>query len=205
MLNPFTHRKVLKNGVPGKAMIVTMGALDRGATSFNLPMTLQVYVEGWVPYEVHEEWWVNARDTVALSGWIPVRVDPEERDTVAIDWDTLRETHEQQEQARKQALASSGPVADIDALGGLGGLGGPNVTFQSREIDLTQNPEAAEQVLQALGLGGAGVSFAQQPAPQQPADDDPIARLERLAALKASGILTEEEFQQQKRRILGES
>ena len=79
MLNPFTHRKVLKTGVPGKAMIVTMGALDRDATNFNLPMTLQVYVEGWVPYEVHEEWWVSAKDTVALSDWIPVKVDPEER------------------------------------------------------------------------------------------------------------------------------
>ena len=181
MLNPFTHRKVLKNGVPGKALIVTMGALDRGGgISFNLPMTLQVYVEGWVPYEVHEEWWVNARDTVALSGWIPVKVDPEERDKVAIDWDTLRETHARQEEARKQALAASGPVPDIDALGGLGGLG-PNVTVQVHEIDLTPS------------------------APAAPPDDDPIARLERLAALKASGVLTDEEFQQQKRRILSES
>ena len=41
MLNPFAHRKILKKGLPGKATIVSMGALDRGGTSFNLPMTLQ--------------------------------------------------------------------------------------------------------------------------------------------------------------------
>jgi hypothetical protein len=29
-----------------------MGALDRGGTSFNLPMTLQVYVEGLTPYKL---------------------------------------------------------------------------------------------------------------------------------------------------------
>lgn len=197
MLNPLTHRKVLRKGVPGKATIVSMGALDRGGTSFNLPMTLQVYVEGWTPYEVEDQWMVKAKDTITLSGWIPVRVDPDERDKVAIDWETLRERHEQEETARRQALAASGPVADLDALGG------PNVTFQSQEIDLTQNPEAAEQVMQMLGLSGAGVSFEQAP-PTAPASEDPIARLERLAALKASGVLTEEEFQQQKRRILSE-
>jgi hypothetical protein len=208
MLNPLTHRKVLKKGVPGKATIVSMGALDRGGTSFNLPMTLQVYVEGWTPYEVQDQWMVKAKDTIALSGWIPVKVDPDERDKVAIEWDALREQHAQNEAARRQALAASGPVTNLDALGGA------DVTFQSQEIDLTQNPEAAEQVMQMLGqmgLSDANVVFEGQPrqpgqapaAPSAaPANDDPIARLERLAALKASGVLTEEEFQQQKRRIL---
>jgi Short C-terminal domain len=199
MLNPLTHRKVLRKGVPGKATIVSRGALDRGGTTFNLPMTLQVYVEGWTPYEVEDQWMVKAKDTITLSGWIPVRVDPDERDKVAIDWETLRERHEQEEAARRQALAASGPVTNLEAVGG------PNVTFESQEIDLTQNPEAAEQVMQMLGLSGAQVSFEQAPAASpQPASEDPIARLERLAALKASGVLTEEEFQQQKRRILSE-
>jgi hypothetical protein len=202
MLNPLTHRKVLKKGVPGKATIVSMGALDRGGTSFNLPITLQVYVEGWTPYEVSDQWMVKARDTITLSGWIPVKVDPDDREKVAIEWDELRERHEQEEAARRQALAASGPVTNLDALGGPGMLGNATVNFQgAQEIDLTQNPEAAEQVMQMLGLSGAQVSFEQAPA-QQAASEDPIARLERLAALKASGVLTEEEFQQQKRRIL---
>jgi hypothetical protein len=189
VLNPFTHRKVLKHGVPGRATIVEMGALDREATLFNLPMTLQVHVEGWTPYEVEGQWMVSAKDTVGLSGWIPVKVDPEDHDKVAIDWDGVQASYEQHVDARRQALAQ-------------GGLGGANVTFQSQEIDLTQNPEAAARVMQALGLSGANVGFGQQ----SPAgDDDPIARLERLGALKASGVLTEDEFQAQKRRILGES
>jgi hypothetical protein len=41
------------------------------------------------------------------------------------------------------------------------------------------------------------------PAPAAPAQEDVIAQLERLGALKAQGILTEEEFQAQKAKLLG--
>ena len=49
--------------------------------------------------------------------------------------------------------------------------------------------------------------YAQQqaPAPAQPADPtgDRIAQLKELGELKAQGVLTEEEFAAEKRRILG--
>ena len=42
------------------------------------------------------------------------------------------------------------------------------------------------------------------PPPAAPvAQEDPIAQLERLGALKAQGLLTEEEFNAQKAKILG--
>jgi hypothetical protein len=50
---------------------------------------------------------------------------------------------------------------------------------------------------------GEQVTYAQ---PQQAAPDpqeDTIAQLERLGALKDQGVLTEEEFQTQKAKILG--
>lgn len=40
---------------------------------------------------------------------------------------------------------------------------------------------------------------------QPPPSDDPVDRLERLAALKDRGLITDEEFEQPKRRILGET
>jgi hypothetical protein len=129
MLNPLTHRKILKKGKPGRANIVTMGALDRGGTSFNLPMTLHVYVEGMTPYEVRDQWMVKAKDTVALSGTIPVKVDPEDQSRVAIDWDGLREQYRREEDERRRALAAQGPVTDpaaaaagFEALGGMAGM-----------------------------------------------------------------------------------
>ena len=41
------------------------------------------------------------------------------------------------------------------------------------------------------------------PAPAPAPASDPIDQLERLATMKAQGILTDEEFQTQKQRILG--
>jgi hypothetical protein len=59
-----------------------------------------------------------------------------------------------------------------------------------------------------LGSGAAEPSAAAPVAPPPsppgaPTDDDTVAELERLARLRASGALTDEEFQQAKRRVLG--
>jgi hypothetical protein len=194
MLNPLTHRKILKKGMPGRATIVEMGALDRGGTSFNLPMTLQVHVEGITPYEVEDQWMVKAKDTVGLSGTIPVMVDREHQDKVAIDWEGVRAQYEQEKAARQQALAS-------------GGIGGATVTIGEGEvIDASANPQLAEQLSQALGQIGI-TTDPQQAAgsgsQEADAGDDTLSQLERLSALRASGALTEDEFEQQKRRILG--
>jgi hypothetical protein len=53
----------------------------------------------------------------------------------------------------------------------------------------------------------AAQTHSQQPvqvaATPAPPEEDKYAQLERLAALKAQGILTEEEFQAEKAKILG--
>jgi putative oligomerization/nucleic acid binding protein len=53
-----------------------------------------------------------------------------------------------------------------------------------------------------VGTSGVQVVSTQNAAAAQP---DPISQLERLAALRQSGALTDAEFEQQKRRILGQS
>ena len=45
--------------------------------------------------------------------------------------------------------------------------------------------------------------YAPPPAPPGNGADDPIAQLKELAELRQQGILTDEEFAQQKARILG--
>jgi hypothetical protein len=133
-------------------------------------MTLQVHVEGRTPYEVEDQWMVKAKDTVALSGWIPVRVDSDDPERVAIDWDGVREQYER----------GKGALAGVD----------PGALAQ------------AEQALSAMGinvdLSDAVVTTYGAP----PAEEDAISKLERLAALHAGGALTDEEFAEQKRRVL---
>jgi hypothetical protein len=223
VLNPLTHRKILKKGRPGRGTIVSMGALDRGATSFNLHLTLQVFVEGMTPYEVSDQWMVKAKDCIGLSGSIPIKVDPDEPEKVAIDWETLRDDVAQHEEQRRASLAAMGPV-------GAGGFPAQVTQAPTPALDIRNDPELRAKLEALLGrelTPGSTVQVAQgdpmlqmqilqtiqqhrmekataaaAPAPASDGDDM-ISQLERLSALRASGALTEAEFEAQKARVLG--
>ena len=72
------------------------------------------------------------------------------------------------------------------------------VNRRQAEKNVRAYSDASQQVQ------GQQVVYAQQPqqAAPDPHEDD-ISQLERLGALKDQGILTEEEFQAQKAKILG--
>jgi hypothetical protein len=244
MINPLTHRKILKNGTPGRAAIVAIGTMERGSTSFNLPMTLQVHVQGIVPYEVEDQWMVKARDAEALSGSIPVKIDPDEHDRVAIDWDLLREEFAREKEARRAALAAQGPVGTSwpgsDPFAGAAPTPGDGAAQGvTPVIDMRNDPELRRKIEEVLGrelIPGSTETIAtedpmlqlrimqvvqehmaqlagQAPvgtATQAPgvtgsgqAGEDSLARLERLAALRAAGALTDAEFEAEKRKIIG--
>ena len=61
------------------------------------------------------------------------------------------------------------------------------------------------QMMQAMTAMQAAQAQAAQAPPTPPASNDPVDRLERLAALKDRGLINDDEFEQQKRRILGET
>ena len=63
----------------------------------------------------------------------------------------------------------------------------------------------AEMQQQAMAAMQAAEAQVAQAPPTPPASNDPVDRLERLAALKDRGLITDDEFEQQKRRILGET
>ena len=50
---------------------------------------------------------------------------------------------------------------------------------------------------------GEQVTYVPPPEPAHPQQEDVITQLERLGALKAQGILTEEEFAAEKAKLLG--
>ena len=69
-----------------------------------------------------------------------------------------------------------------------------------RQAIADPNAFRAEMMHRAAEMQQAALNAAQaaQTAP------DPIDRLERLAALKDRGLLTDDEFERQKRKVLGE-
>jgi hypothetical protein len=73
---------------------------------------------------------------------------------------------------------------------------------QGREAEYEQDERLA-----ALESQQAAAAYAPPPAAAAPAaggiSSDAIAKLEQLAQLKDSGVISEEEFDVQKRRLLG--
>lgn len=97
MINPFTHRRILKKGAPAEAVVLQMSPLPaRGQHSafVNLAMTLQVQIEGEDAYRVEDQWLVKPREANYLTrGPIPVKVDRSNGGKVAIEWKGVRERY----------------------------------------------------------------------------------------------------------------
>ncbi|OBB67964.1 SHOCT domain-containing protein [Mycobacterium sp. 852014-50255_SCH5639931] len=66
------------------------------------------------------------------------------------------------------------------------------------------DPTAFREEMMRRGAEMQQQAFGAMEAAQTQQGADPIERLERLAALKDRGLLTDEEFEQQKRKILGD-
>lgn len=87
---------------------------------------------------------------------------------------------------REAARDEGGPkVLKAAAVGGTAYYAGKKIS-ENRQEDQTDAPDA---------------TYAPAPAPA--ATDDTLSQLERLSTLKSQGILTDEEFQAEKAKILG--
>ena len=94
-----------------------------------------------------------------------------------------------------QASAQIQSMGNVGAMGNMPGNPAASGNAQTRPADFGAiGGITAAATMGALG----GASAANQPQP----GTDPVTQLERLAALRNSGALTEEEFAAQKRRVL---
>ena len=109
-LNPFKNRGLLKRGTAARATIVwvdphTWRQDHDSVARYNIKMRLRIEAEGLEPYETEDQWMVRDRLLDGEGQSIPVRIAPEDRDAVAIDWDTL----ESERSARIEAATEGAP------------------------------------------------------------------------------------------------
>ena len=186
----------MKDPVRGMAQVVSCSAWTEGIMQ-NCHMNLIVHADG-VPATavelnklVHNQKWPSPGMT------LPVTVDRANPQKVKVEWDELQDSRDRTRQsAQDMAAAMRGeqPAA---------GLGGAQVINLSGQ-DLSDLPEEKKQKLRMLGIPVPESPDA--PAPPAAADgdavDDRLEQLERLAKLKDQGVLTEAEFEAQKKQIL---
>jgi hypothetical protein len=82
-------KRLLAEGIPGKAVVREIGTPERGAAWFNLMLDLEVHPSTREPYRVANEYLVPAAVPLGPGVELPVRIDPNDRAKIAIDWDNV--------------------------------------------------------------------------------------------------------------------
>lgn len=189
----FSKLKGGGGGIRGTAQVTSCSQYQGRGIYSMCRMQLIVQGEGVAPTAVEFEGLVHRKRWPQPGMTLPVTVDAANPQNVSIEWD---EVPDSRDRSRANAEAMAAMMRGEGAA--VGGLGGAQV------INLSGGQLTEEQAakLRMLGIDPGAVQGAAAPAPK-PEPDDQLAKLERLGALRASGVLTEEEFEEQKRRLLG--
>ena len=166
----------MKDPVRGEAQVVSSTAHRGDGVWQNCRMQLVVQAEGVAATSVEHNELVHTRKWPSPGMTLPVTVDRSNPQKFKVEWDEVPDSRER-------------AAVNADALAAM--MRGETPPGAGIDID---------QLAARQGYG---------PAPPQEAVadsnddvDDQLARLAKLGQLRDSGVLTPEEFEQQKRRIL---
>ena len=201
--------KKIKDPVEGTAQVVAASAMPHEASAGRCTIHLVVSLPGREPYPTEITKIVKVKRWPFGGMQIPVTVDANDPGRMELHWDrvpTREEIARQQTQQLAAGMTGGGPGAPVDpgqlldslGLGGLlgqgGADGGPTIVVDGQVVagDPGRVDEAVARA-RAADTGDAAGSV----------DDDRLAALERLVALRDAGALSDEEFEAEKARVLG--
>jgi hypothetical protein len=207
MIRRATRAERLKReGIPGEGRILEM---TQTGTYVNqqprVRLKLRIEAPGVPAFEAEDTYTVPLIALGALTGGRALRVYLDRADPArfTIDWFG--------EGGRAPALASFGGAAPIDLNANPAAREAVLETLRSHgidpegSVDLRQRPAARAAVLDALARHGIdvahGVAAAAPTTSVQP-PATPLDRLQKLTELRQAGLITEDEFEKQKARIL---
>lgn len=228
----FDGFKRIKDPVRGSAQIVSSTRAPHNATSGNCRMHLVVTVPGHQAFAIDDEFIVKVKKWPSPGQTLPIVASQSDPTRFKILWDEIANWDDQAsaQAAQLAAAMNQQPPPPSDQQypqyqpGQPGQPGTPMVMINGRPA----TPEELQQyeAMTGMDLDGDGKIAGGAPAPadglqgliasamggmqpppldstnQPGAADDRVAALERLAALKDSGVITEAEFEAEKARIL---
>jgi hypothetical protein len=199
----------MQDPVKGTAQVVS-ASMNRGRGILQMcRMQLVVQADGVPPTAVSFSGLVHYDRWPAPGMALPVTVDRAEPQRISIDWDEVPSRAERSQQSAEGLAAMMRGEGGGAAGAPIGSAGGPMVVNVSGR-DLSQLSEEQKAKLRMFGIDpdvlaasqAAGGAVPPPPPTAEAQVDERLERLERLAKLKEQGVLTEEEFEEQKRRIL---
>ena len=189
----------MKDPVEGTAQIVSCTGYHEGVMA-NCRMHLVVQAEGVEATAVEHSALLHNRRWPHPGMTLPATVDRADPTNFKVDFKAIPDSREQS-QGSAESIAAS-----MRGEGGAAGMGagGPQVINLSGG-DLSNLSDEQRQKLAALGidptaLGGA----AGQGAPASGGGGDDLDKIQKLADLRDRGALTDEEFEDEKKKLLGD-
>lgn len=182
--------------ISGGRVSVTTGNPQIAANT-ELPMKLRLRVEpeGEEAFEVETKMTFSQFGLPRQGGKIAVLFDPDDHGTVILDRTASGGLSLAADKIRERAEETHHPeldsIADMVEQASSGG---------SIDIEGLQR-----QIREQFAPGGGATSDLSAFFPAAAPREDPVDKLAKLADLKEKGLLTDEEFNTQKARILGES
>ena len=190
----------MKDPVRGSAQVVSATGYHGRGIYQSCTMQIVVQAEGVPATAVKFDGLVHNKRWPRAGMVLPVTVDRADPQNVKIEWDEVEHSGERAAASAEQLAAAMRGEAPAG-----GGIPGAQVINLSGG-DLSQLSEEQKAKLRMLGLLPPGAGPAPPPAEEASDDeavDDRLDQLERLVKLRDQGVLTDEEFAEQKRQILG--
>jgi hypothetical protein len=204
-----------QTGIPGKATILEM--TQTGVYVNQQPqvkLKLRIEGQGQQPYELEKRLTVPMIALGTLSSGQPLNVyiDRQDREKIVIDWFGGGAAQPGGGGAFTVAPQGGAPISVSDPgaqQAVMQALQAQGIDPSSGTVDLRQNPTARAAVLAALqqhGVDAAHATAAADPSTTVSAEPsstgEPLERLTKLMQLKGAQLITDEEFAEQRKRIL---
>ncbi len=205
-------------GIPATATILSMEQTGMYVNEMpRVNFQLRVQPQNGEAFEIDKAATVPfiALGQLGVGKQIPVYLDPKNPEEVELDWGSVAAPFTfSLEDGRTISVDNAAARQEVLQILQANGYATDGAS------DLRQNPAVRQQVLDVLRRHGypvdpvapataaapASATAASAPAPAPPAtpEGDPVESLEKLAEMREKGLVTQDEFEAQKKRILGE-
>lgn len=198
-----------RSGTPAKATILEMS--QTGIYINEMPQVrfkLRVEPTGGAAYEMNRTMTIPhiALGSLGIGKALDAYIDKKDPNNVMVDWYGSNQVPAEMpisiSQNTGQPMAVSDPVAQQAVMQALGEHG---IDTSSGTVDLRKLPGARAAVLAALQRHGVDAAHATAAAdPTTPIEDKgtPKDRIAKLHELRNADLITDEEFEQQRKRVL---
>ncbi len=221
----FDGLKRIKDPVRGSAQIVSMTQAPDNASSANCRMQLVVSVPGHPSFAIDDQYMIKVKKWPSPGQTLPIEASQSDPAKFKILWDEIvpwdqrgaaqaQQLAEAMNQQQGQPLSTEITGQTSSSMVMINGRPATPEELKQYEamtgMDLDGDGKIAGGAaappgggLQGMIAGAMAAAQGMPAGPDQPGKaDDRVAALERLAALKASGALTDAEFETEKQRIL---